>query len=301
MQNIPNQDTLGKRRVIIMVRQPYNSIKNTVQEAKRLLIESNFAVTLIDSTLSKKSDSKKISEVTKGAEIVIVIGGDGTILRATNLVYGTDIPILGINLGHMGFLAESEKEDLSVAIECVARKEYVIEKRDVLQVKALTNGKATQDFALNDAVIEKAARGKMVDVLIRVDNTPVTSLSCDGVVISTSTGSTAYALSGGGPIIWPDVTAQLLVPLVAYALFAKPLIISDKSAFQIEILDTTNSDAVLTLDGTRQIEIPTGSVVETHIDDWQASFARIKESNFASRLARKFGLPQKGLRDKNTT
>lgn len=166
--------------------------------------------------------------VSERTEIVVVLGGDGTILRAAELVHCTSVPILGVNLGHVGFLAEFESFQMSEAIRRVAEHDYSIDERMIAHVDVWLPGASEpiEDWALNDITLERADRGKMVELSIRVDDVEMSSFGCDGVIVSTPTGSTAYAFSAGGPIMWPNVKALQLVPLAAHALFARPLIIA---------------------------------------------------------------------------
>ncbi len=172
-----------------------------------------------------------------GAEMVLVIGGDGTLLRAAELARPAGVPLLGVNLGHVGFLAEAEPEDLSEAVDRVVEGRYVIERRMTTDVTVRSNGgvKATT-WALNEATVEKAARERMLDVVIEVDGRPLSRWGCDGVVFATPTGSTAYAFSAGGPVVWPEVEALLLVPISAHALFAGPMVVSPQSVLAAEVI-----------------------------------------------------------------
>jgi NAD+ kinase len=161
-----------------------------------------------------------------GVEIAVVLGGDGTILRAAEVTRGTDIPLLGVNLGHVGFLAESEREDIGEAVRRLANRDYEVEERTTLGVSVLVRGQAPiLGWALNEATVEKADRARMLEVLIEVDGRPLSTFGCDGVVMASATGSTAHAFSAGGPVVWPDVDAMLLVPISAHALFARPLVV----------------------------------------------------------------------------
>jgi NAD+ kinase len=154
-------------------------------------------------------------------ELVMVLGGDGTILRAADLVREVDVPLLGVNLGHVGFLAESERADLAQTVEWIARRDYTVEERMTIDVQVWVRGqKIWHTWALNEAAIEKANRERMLEVVTEVDQRPLTTFGCDGIVLATPTGSTAYAFSAGGPVVWPEVEALLIVPISAHALFA---------------------------------------------------------------------------------
>jgi len=234
-----------------------------------------------------------------GCELVIVIGGDGTILRAAELTHGTDIPILGINLGHVGFLAEAERENLGDAIARAAAGDYTIEERMVASVIVHLPGQLdpVYGWALNEATIEKSSRQRLIEVGIEVDDRPLESFGCDGVIIATPTGSTAHAFSAGGPVMWPDVQGILLVPLSAHALFSRPLVIGPTSEYRVSLLNRSPMLAVLTCDGRRTIELPLGAEVVVRIGDHPLKFARLTEAPFTDRLVSKFALPVVGWRE----
>src|SRR5690606_33386536 len=189
----------------------------------------------------------------------VVLGGDGTILRTAQLTRGTNVPILGVNLGHVGFLAESEREDISAAAVRLAEGDYEVEERGTLDVTHSPHGgEAAHDWALNEATVEKANPGRMLEVAVEVDGRPLSAFGCDGVVMATSTGSTAHAFSAGGPVVWPDVDAMLLVPVSAHALFARPLVVGPGSVLALEILSRPSTSGALRCAGARGRELPLG-------------------------------------------
>jgi len=228
-------------------------------------------------------------------EIALVLGGDGTILRAAEILRGSVVPILGINLGHVGFLAESESHDLAYSVERVLAGSYSVEERMTLDVRVIFDGAVTaESWAVNEASVEK--RGRMLEVAVGVDGRPVSSFGCDGVVLSTPTGSTAYSFSAGGPIVWPDVEALLMVPLAAHALFDRPLVAGPNSSLSVEILPESGGLGVLWCDGRRRMELPVGAVVEARASHLPLRLARIDEPIFSQRLVGKFQLPVSGWR-----
>ena len=230
-------------------------------------------------------------------EIVIVLGGDGTILRAAELTRGCSAPLLGVNLGHVGFLAESEREDLTETVARVLARDYLVEERMTLAVQALLGHEVLfETWALNEATIEKASRERMLEVVIEVDGRPLSSFGCDGVVMSTPTGSTAYSFSAGGPIVWPSLDAMLLVPLSAHALFARPLVVGPDSTFAVEVLDRTAGSAVLWCDGRRTQDLPRGARVVVKRSPVPVRLARLSQGPFTDRLVHKFALPVTGWR-----
>lgn len=228
-------------------------------------------------------------------EIALVLGGDGTILRAAEVLRGSRCPILGINLGHVGFLAESESHDLAFTVERVLAGKYTVEERTTLAVTATLDGEVIADtWAVNEASVEK--RGRMLDVAVGVDGRPLSSFGCDGVLLATPTGSTAYTFSAGGPVVWPGVEAILMVPLAAHALFNRPLVVSPESVLTVEILPVSGGLGLLWCDGRRRTELPVGSVVEVRRSHLPLRLARIDEAVFTDRLVGKFHLPVEGWR-----
>jgi len=218
-----------------------------------------------------------------GAEMVLVIGGDGTLLRAAELARPAGAPLLGVNLGHVGFLAEAEPEVLEDAVDRVLAGRYCVEPRMTIDVAVRQDGSLTATtWALNEATVEKAARERMLDLVTEVDGRPLSRWGCDGMVFATPTGSTAYAFSAGGPVVWPDVEALLLVPICAHELFAGPMVVSPSSTLAVEVIGGTQrkpaslpglgtdpgsgrgamTGAILWCDGRRSVDLPPGSRVE---------------------------------------
>jgi NAD+ kinase len=234
---------------------------------------------------------------TTGCELVVVIGGDGTILRAAELAHDTGTPLLGINLGHVGFLAEADPEDVEHTIQAVVERSYRVEERLTLDVRVSCGATTVATtWALNEASVEKAARERMLEVMVGVDHRPLSRWGCDGVVCATPTGSTAYNFSAGGPVVWPDVEALLLVPLSAHALFARPMVVGPSSVLTVELLAGTDGAGVLWCDGRRTWELPPGSRVEVRRSDIPIRLARLHAVPFSGRLVAKFGLPVAGWR-----
>jgi NAD+ kinase len=231
-------------------------------------------------------------------ELAIVLGGDGTILRAAELVREGTAPVLGINMGHVGFLAEIERDDMDLAVRRVIERDYAVEERLALQVrvKDAADDVIFDTWALNEATVEKASRERMLEVVIEIDGRPLSSFGCDGVVVSTPTGSTAYNFSAGGPVIWPTVQAIAVVPLSAHALFAKPLVVGPEHAVAIEVLERTNGTGVLWCDGRRSHDLPPGARVVVRRSERPVRLARLHPAAFTDRLVRKFRLPVEGWR-----
>jgi NAD+ kinase len=231
-----------------------------------------------------------------GIEVVVVFGGDGTILKAAEWALGKRVPVLGVNLGHVGFLAELEVSDLPRIVDHVIRRDYAIENRLTISVELQPDpqGEVTwRSFAVNEVSIEKLSRRKMIEVLAQVDGLPVSRWGCDGLLVSTPTGSTAYAFSAGGPVMWPELEAFLMVPLSAHALFARPMVLGPDSEVVVDLLA---GDAVLWCDGRRTVDAPLGSRVTLRRHDHHLQVARLSVQPFTNRLVKKFGLSVEGFR-----
>ena len=233
---------------------------------------------------------------TDGAEVVIVLGGDGTLLRAAELAHPTGVPVLGVNLGRIGFLAEVDEDELDAAVEAVAQRRYHVDERMTIDVRATYNGtELASTWALNEVSVEKSTREKILEVVLEVDGRPVSEFGCDGVLCATPTGSTAYAFSAGGPVVWPTVEALLLVPSNAHALFARPLVVSPDSAVAVEIV-ADGHPAVACCDGRRTFELPAGARVDVARGRTPVRLVRLTTQSFTDRLVRKFSLPVQGWR-----
>ncbi len=253
------------------------------------------------------------SQAASDAEMVLVIGGDGTLLRAAELARPARVPLLGVNLGHVGFLAEAEPENLPEAVDRVVEGKYVIERRMTIDVTVRANGDVTTTtWALNEASVEKVARERVLDMVVEVDGRPLSRWGCDGVVFATPTGSTAYAFSAGGPVVWPEVEAMLMVPISAHALFARPIVVSPRSVLATEVIGPAAGQgetfrAVLWCDGRRRVDLKPGARVEARRGTEPVLLARLSGGGvdtegaevgapFTDRLVVKFGLPVAGWR-----
>jgi NAD+ kinase len=231
-----------------------------------------------------------------GCELVIGLGGDGTFLRAAELARNADVPVLGINLGRIGFLAEAETEAIDSVLEHVVSRSYRLEERLTLDITVRVKGQVvTRGWALNEASLEKGPRLGVLGVVLEVDGRPVSTFGCDGVLVSTPTGSTAYAFSAGGPILWPDLEALLVVPNNAHALFARPMVTSPDAHIAIEI-EADGHDALVFCDGRREMLMPAGARLEVQRCDASVKWARLDSAPFTDRLVRKFRLPVTGWR-----
>ncbi len=231
-----------------------------------------------------------------GCELVVVLGGDGTVLRGAERARGTGVPLVGVNLGHIGFLAELEREDLDEVVDAVVHRNYRVEERTTVDARILAGGReVAHTWALNEVSIEKGPTDRMLDLMVEVDGRPLSRWACDGVVCATPTGSTAYSFSAGGPVVWPDVEALLLVPLSAHALFARPLVVAPSSWIAVDSV-APEKQGVLWADGRRAFPLPHNARIEVRRHPEPVAFARLRSAPFTNRLVAKFELPIEGWR-----
>jgi NAD+ kinase len=299
---------LGRRRAqpeqrvaLLVVHTGRPDIVDLSRDTARRLAAAGFEVRMLAAEAKELDVGPDIrpvepEEAAAGAEIVLVLGGDGTFLRAADLARPGGAPLLGVNLGHVGFLAETEPEALADTVAYIVARRYVVEERLTLDVTVTVDGRPTAyGWALNEASVEKASRERMIDVVLEIDGRPLTSFGCDGVLCASPTGSTAYAFSAGGPVVWPAVEALLVVPTSAHALFARPLVIAPDSTIDV-VVSELGPDGLLSCDGHRTVPLPAGARVTVRRGQRPVRLARVHPRSFTDRLVAKFQLPVTGFR-----
>jgi len=306
---VTSDQTPDVRRVLLIAHTGRDDARVIAGQFCRSLYAHDIALRLLEDEAPELGLDLDYVEVVKPSadagrdcELVLVIGGDGTILRAAELARECGTPLLGVNLGHVGFLAEAEVDDVDITIEAIVHRRYVAEERLTLDVSVYRDvtgdGRelVTSTWALNEASVEKAARERMLEVVVEVDGRPLSRWGCDGVVCATPTGSTAYNFSAGGPIVWPSVEALLMVPISAHALFARPMVVSPTSVLAVEVIARTEGAGVLWCDGRRTVELPPGARIEVRRGATPVRLVRLHEAPFTDRLVAKFDLPVAGWR-----
>lgn len=287
------------RNILLVTNASRDAAIDAFWRAADFLREHGLTPISIEEDFSEMTKTGSEMEVYKDQqiELALVLGGDGTILRAAESLRGHKVPILGLNLGHVGFMAEGEIEDMPEIISRIASKDYSTSSRMALEVEVWQGKeKVFSSWALNDVALEKSSRERMLEVAIEVDSRPISSFGCDGVVFSTPTGSTAYNFSAGGPIVWPDVEALLVVPLSAHALFSRPLVVDRNSRLAVEVLNRNTGHGVIFCDGRRTFELTPGSRVVVYKSPTPVELAVFEDRPFADRLVKKFNLPVAGWR-----
>ncbi len=261
-------------------------------ELAPLLFSAGFSLyTVSDVSIEgiKKVATTELPEI----EVAVVLGGDGTILRAAEVTLSRNIPLLGINLGQVGFLAEVDRPSIQAIADAIINKSYVSESRMVLKFIIERAGKEISNgWALNEVTVERDGT-TMVELFVEIDRRPLSHWGCDGVICSTPTGSTAYAFSAGGPVLWPEIEALVLLPISAHALFARPMVVSPRSEI---IVTVESSEALLSADALRKIPLKLGDRVIITRDSQTIKLSHVSATLFTDRLVAKFRLPVEGWR-----
>ena len=280
------------RRAILVIKGDRPEAIAASEKIAAELVSADFELFTISKVSLKQISTCDVSDLPE-SEIVIVLGGDGTILRGAEIAREQNIPLLGINLGHVGFLAEVEKIDLKEVSQSIISKDYVLDSRMVLSYSVTRNGAIVNSgWALNEVTVERNST-TMVDLLVEIDSRPLSRWGCDGLICSTPTGSTAYAFSAGGPVLWPEVEALVLLPISAHALFSRPMVVSPQSEIVVLV---ESSDALLSADAIRKSPLQLGDRVHIKKDSSIVKLAHTKGTIFTDRLVAKFKLPVEGWR-----
>lgn len=281
-----------KRAAVLVVNPSRTEAVEAATVLAGLLQNANFDLyTISDVSISgvTNSSAEKLPEI----EIAVVLGGDGTILRGAELTRERNIPLLGINIGHVGFMAEVIRPEISAVAKSVIDKSYGLDSRMVLAYEVIRSGKVVNSgWALNEVTVERQ-HTTMVELFVQIDGRPLSRWGCDGLIASTPTGSTAYAFSAGGPVLWPEVEALVLLPISAHALFARPMVISPKSEIVVEI---QSNEALLSADALRKFPLVNGDQVRITRDASKILLSHIVATTFTDRIVAKFKLPIEGWR-----
>jgi NAD+ kinase len=306
----------SERQILLVVHTGRDEATETARRVQKVLSENGIGLRVLaaeqvdhepfylgaDDITSLGGDIQVVDvdeRAAEGCELVLVLGGDGTFLRAAELARNVEIPVLGVNLGRIGFLAEAEADAIDSVLDHVVNRNYRVEERMTLDIVVRIDGQiAHRGWALNEASLEKGPRLGVLGVVLEVDGRPVSTFGCDGVLVSTPTGSTAYAFSAGGPILWPDLESILVVPNNAHALFARPMVTSPDASIAIEV-EASGYDAMVFCDGRREMVVPAGGRLEVTRCGTPLKWVRLDSAPFTDRLVRKFQLPVTGWRGRS--
>lgn len=288
------------RRVLVVAHTGREANLKSTRKALAMFADSSVEAFLLEDEFGDASAEQLVEYVSAddlpdGLDLVLVLGGDGTFLRAAEVSRSHYIPLLGVNHGRVGFLAERERDALAETISSVIAGRFRLEERLAIDVCVdFPDGTQVKSWALNEASIEKVQHNKMLELVTEIDGRPITSFGADGIILATPTGSTAYAFSAGGPIVWPDVEALMMIPICAHAVFARPILASPQSQLTVEIRRNRDAAAVMWCDGRRRIDIPGGSRVSAVTSDHPVQVVRLDQGPFTDRLVEKFRLPIEG-------
>lgn len=281
-----------KRRAVFLVNPSRPEAVDAAVALCALLKSSDFELVTI-SDVSIAGVNNVTPDNVGDVEVAVVLGGDGTILRAAEVTISRNIPLLGINLGHVGFMAEVEKHSLSVIAKSIIEKSYTSENRMVLGYSVIRNGaEISAGWALNEITVERDST-TMVELFVEIDRRPLSHWGCDGLICATPTGSTAYAFSAGGPVLWPEIDALVLLPISAHALFSRPMVVATQSEIVVTVESTV---ALLSADALRKLPLVNGDRVVITRNPDTIKLAHIKPTLFTDRLVAKFKLPVEGWR-----
>ena len=283
---------MSKRAIALVISPSRDEARDAARKLASLLEKEGFALFTI-SDVEIQGVTKVAPDAIPDIESAVALGGDGTILRAAEITLLRDIPLLGINLGHVGFMAEVARPTIEAIGQCIINRKYVSESRMILQYAVLRDGKEIdRGWALNEVTVERE-RNTMVELFVEIDSRPLSHWGCDGLICSTPTGSTAYAFSAGGPVLWPEVDALVVLPISAHALFSRPMVVSPKS----EILVTIESaEGLLSADALRKLPLRKGDQVLITRDSRTIKLSHVSKTLFTDRLVAKFKLPVEGWR-----
>ena len=280
----------------ILTPNPYRDRNfQTVREAARVLKEAGMEVKLclpfeVDKSYELPKDLKfsRLDRELQNASIVVCFGGDGTILHMAKAATRHGIPILGVNIGTMGFMAELESTELD-RLALLAEGEYKIDKRMMLDVTVHRDRDIIfHDICLNDAAITKGAIARSVHLDVKCDGTQAMELGGDGVIVSTPTGSTAYSLSAGGPIVEPDANSMLITPICAHDVAARSLVVSEKRVITVEMSNNARRNAFLSVDGGKALRMNVGDVATIRKSPLVTKLVRLKDRSFYDVINMKF-------------
>lgn len=287
---------MSERKILLVLHPHRPEAKTVAQEIVSTLRKEGFSFVVTSETAVDGVvfvDKNELSKHSSSVELALVLGGDGTILRGAEQIHGTNIPVLGINLGHVGFLAQMGRPSAASIISSIREKKYVTEKRMTLAYKVEREGSTiAHGWALNEVTVERNSEA-MIELFVQVDHRPLSRWGCDGVICATPTGSTAYAFSAGGPVVWPGVEALVLLPLAAHALFSDPMVISAESEI---VIDVESDVGALSADGLRKFALKEKDRITLSSDKSFINLAHLEATPFADRLVAKFKLPVDGWR-----
>ena len=281
---------------VIMTPNPYRDKDfQTVRRASQILTDAGMDVRLclpfeVDKTYDIPKDLRfsRLDRELSGADVIICFGGDGTILHMSKTATRAGIPILGVNIGTMGFMAELENTELE-QLRRLATGDFTIDKRMMLDVTVFRDRDIIfHDICLNDVVVTKGAVARIVHLAVECDGVEAMECGGDGVIIATPTGSTAYSLSAGGPIVEPAAHSMLITPICAHDVGSRCMVTSDKRVITVKLTRNARRNAYLSVDGGKSVRLSMGDVTIVKKSNLETSLIRLKDRSFYDVVNQKF-------------
>jgi NAD+ kinase len=271
------------KRASIISKQGKPELARLVREVAGWLVEHSYAIT-VDAVAREFWPDGELAEredlVDKNPDFVVVLGGDGTLLSTARNVARAGIPILGVNLGSLGFLTEIRQDEIAQALELVDSGRCELSQRAMLHCRVCRNGKCVADYdALNDLVMNQRAVARITDFEVKVNGIFVSQYRADGLIIATPTGSTAYSLAAGGPILSPEVPGFVITPVASHALTNRPLVVRETAVIEVS-LTVTREQAYLSVDGQQGEPLEEGDVVECRKSEFNVKLFKFPERSF---------------------
>ncbi len=277
---------MKKIGVIVNTKRP--RAENILDELRRLAQQHGFRLYAEDAAMAAALDAEHIPAETFGeqVDVALALGGDGTVLYTARALHGSDVPILGINLGSLGFLTSVADTEMAAALDAIAAGCYKVSVRDVAECRIFQNGSVGEERALNDIVIGWGASSRIVTLKLSIDGEAVGSFMCDGMLVSTPTGSTGHSLSAGGPILHPGVAGFGISVICPHTLSSRPLVVPNSSLIEIEVV-TAAKELILSIDGQDEYKVEKGDRIETRRSPHQVRFLQLQDHSYFSVLAQK--------------
>lgn len=273
-----------KYKTIGLITKPHEDVKKYLEEAVSAIEEFGATCILeeIAADMLGRKDKVKRSDVSRLCDLVILIGGDGTFLSVAESAVKAQVPIAGFNLGTLGFLTELKKDKIYSSVQSLVKGEFRISERKLLEV----NFKNETSLSLNDVVFSKGDIARIIKLRLEIDNVEVTEIRADGLIVSTPTGSTAYSLSAGGPILAPEVNGVVITPICPHSLTFRPFVVPDSSEIKVT-LSSDSDNVVITLDGQKVIPMSINDAVRVKTGKMKLKMIISDELNYFSLLSEK--------------
>jgi NAD+ kinase len=278
------------RKIGIMANLGKAGLGDLIKNVCNCLIDNKIEIlaqTSLKDKIGNMIQEAPLEKMMEEIECLLVFGGDGTILNSGRLAAASGVPLLGINLGRLGFLSEVDVPNIQLGLESIISKDYHIEERMMIEAAVIRKGReVARHIALNDAVITKGAFARLIYLELRVSGESVGTYPADGLIVSTPTGSTAYSLSAGGPVVTPDLDLMLITPICTHALWARPIIVSPSSIIEIELVSSME-EVMLTMDGQQGLQLEKHDRIIITQAPYKVKFIKLESRNFFRVLKQK--------------